>query len=113
MKREYTLRCQCTEPGCKEVAIYYYGTRKELSESTALKYRSEYKCVRHTKGSGVIMPDNRKTEWFSEPSRQESYGRFFGGHGVIIGNGYYASANDFPVGTRIKVTCEAILPDPL
>lgn len=113
MKRGYTLVCNCTEPGCHEKAVYRFDTRKGYSEAYALKYRSEYKCVRHSMGNGVLTPTNQKTEWISEPLRQEDYGRFFGGHGLIVGHGYYALANDFPVGTTIRITCEAILPEPV
>ena len=113
MKREWPLRVPCTEPGCTEAANYRYGTKRDLLESFELKHRATYKCLRHSKGSGVMTTVNTRVEWTSEPSRQEPYGRFFGSSGLIVGNGYYVHAKDFPAGTRVKITCEVLLPDQL
>lgn len=110
MKREWPLRVPCTEPGCIEAANYRYDTKRDMLESFELKHRATYKCLRHSKGSGVLTMANTKVEWTSDASRQESYGRFFSSSGVIVGHGYYVAAKDFPAGTRVKITCEVLIP---
>lgn len=112
MKREWTLEVQCTEPGCGERHRYRYDTKRDLQQSFEMRHMATYKCVRHTKGAGVVTPINPRVEWLSEPLRQESYGRYWGHSGLITGRGHYADAADFPVGTRLRITCEALPPDP-
>lgn len=111
MKREWPLNVPCTEPGCAEVAHYRYDTKRDLVQSFELKHRATYKCVRHSKGAGVLTSQNLRAEWISAPSDERPYGRFWGSHGVLIGHGYYASAKNFPPGTRVKITAEVLPPD--
>ena len=111
MRRERILLCPCTEPGCTDVARYSYASLRELNESFELLHRATRKCVRHTKGRSVLSPANTRSEWTSEPLAEKSYGKFIGGQGVIIGPGHYVEAKDFPVGTRVRITCEVLLPE--
>lgn len=109
-RRERILLCPCTEPGCTDVARYRYDSLRDMEQSFEMMHRATRKCSRHAKGSGVLSPTNTRTEWVSEPSNEKPYGKFFGGNGVIIGQGYYVDAKDFPVGTRVRIACEVLLP---
>lgn len=109
-RREYPLEVHCTENGCREVARYSYQTRRDLETSFELKHIKTYKCLRHSHGSNALSPENLKTEWISPPAHSAHGSRFFGSYGLIVGKGYYANATDFPEGTRIKITVEALLP---
>lgn len=111
MKRKWPLRVPCTHPGCTDVARYEYDTRRDLEASWELKNRATYKCSRHSNTARVLSMQNLRTEWISAPNRQEPYGRFIGSSGVLIGHGYYMEAKDFPVGARLKITCEVLLPE--
>lgn len=112
-RREYPLNVNCTEPGCDYVARYRYNSRRDLLDSWELEHAKKYKCVRHSKGSGALSPTNRIAEWLSKPSLASVTGspkKFFGNSGVIVGDGYYVAADDFPEGTVVKITCEVIIP---
>ena len=111
MRRKWPLSVPCTHAGCTHVARYEYDTRRDLETSWELKNRATSKCSRHSDLSRVLTMENLRTEWTSEPNRQETYGRFMGNNGVLIGHGYYMEAKEFPVGTRLRITCEVLLPN--
>lgn len=110
MRRKWHLSIPCTHAGCGHVARYEYDTLRDLEQSFELRNKATYKCVRHSKGDGALSPENLKNVWVSEPLREESYGKYFGNNGVLIGQGFYVAAKDFPVGTLVRVTCEVLLP---
>lgn len=110
-RRVRRLDVPCIVPGCKEIAHYEFSSLRNLQNSYEQKHRLSYKCCRHSHGDNVLTPENLKTEWTSLPIKEENYGKFFGGSGVIIGQGYYVAATDFPAGTRVKLTCEILLPE--
>ena len=110
-KREHYRLVYCTEPNCKEFARYTYDTRKEYD--AAVKANRPFTCLRH--GSRLLSPTNTKAEWVSEPSGPSAKypnlkGRWFGIWAAIHAEDIRAEAKDFPDGTRIKITVEAILP---
>lgn len=111
MKREWRLNVPCTEPGCTEVARYAYETRRDFEGSFERRNAPTYKCVLHSNAARVLSMSKLRTEWISQPSRQETYGRFWGNAGLLIDTAYYARAEDFPVGTRIRVTAEVLPPE--
>lgn len=109
MKRRPLWRVlPCAEPGCREVGRYEYDTRRDYDK--AVRENRSYICSRHSMKSRVLTMDCLRAEWLSAPNREESYGRFFGNSGLIINEACYAKADEFPVGTRIKITSEVILP---
>lgn len=110
MKREWRLTVKCTEPGCSEVARYSYETRKDMASSYEQRNASTWKCVTHSNPSRNLSMDRKFVEWTSQPSRETDSGRYWENSGVLIDRAYYAKAADFPVGTRIRITCEAIVP---
>lgn len=119
-RRSYPLTLRCAHEGCRECARYSFDSQRACVESweykTYIIKKHPYLCCRHSHGDGVLTPTNQKAEWISEPAqpcasaRPDDPYRHFGGHGVLIGPGFYASGADFPTGTRIKVTAEVILP---
>lgn len=110
MKRPWTLTVKCTEPGCAEVARYNYDTKRDMVDSFERRHSATYKCVLHSNPGRNLSMERKFVEWVSPPSRQESFGRFWGNSGVFIHGAFYAKAEDFPVGTKIRITCEALPP---
>lgn len=112
-RREWPLNVPCTELGCDYVAHYSYDSRRELLSAWERKRADHYKCLRHSKGDGVLSSNNLRTEWLSAPSSASVAGspkKFFGHSGIIVGDGYYVSADDFPEGAKVRIICEVILP---
>lgn len=108
--RKSTVTVSCKEPGCHESAFYEFDSQKDRHEFTA-RYKA-WQCVRHSMKDRVVTPERTRVEWTSQAVRQESYGKFSGHHGILIGgSAYYAEMKDFPVGTIFKITCEAIMPE--
>lgn len=107
-RRQYVIRAECQHPGCKEVARFEADTRKE-QEEIYKRHGRNWLCTRHTRPEEVLSPANlvRSTEL---ESRQETYGRFFGHSGFVSGPGFKIYAEDFPAGTKLRVTAEVILP---
>lgn len=69
-----------------------------------------------------LTPENPRVVWESEPVTAidtESHGPYpvFGNarsfHPMLYGSPgqYYANAHDFPLGTRIRITAEVVLPE--
>ena len=112
-RRKWPFTVKCAEGGCAEKCRWEYSSRRELIESFEFKRYSkkEWFCVRHSNKKRVLSLDNRSTVWESDPCVQEEYGKFFGRKGVLINDGFYASAEDFPVGTKIRITAEVIVPE--
>lgn len=111
MKRSWYLTANCTYPGCTEFSRYQYDTKKEMLNSFTHKHLKTYTCLRHSKLHHVLTLDQLKVEWVSESSTEKYNRKYFGNSGLITSTGYYADANDFPIGTKIKITCEVILPE--
>jgi hypothetical protein len=121
MRRQpYPLTLRCAHEGCKEYARYEFDYRRAYAESFEMRHYVKggkpWLCVRHSHGSGVLTPENLRTEWTSPASKpldghpQDPY-RSFGSSGVLMGPGFYVNGSDFPTGTRIRVTAEAVLPE--
>lgn len=101
-----TVNVRCAT--CGATSFYEYKSQKEMRASTA--HHAPWYCVRCAIPDRVLTPERLRVELTSEPSREESYGKFWGSSGVFIAKGYYAAANDFPVGSVVKITCEVVLP---
>lgn len=112
-RRRYPYRTECAHPGCGEHSHYEFHSRRELDQHLKWQPRGTWKCVRHDRPSDVLSTANAKTvaEYtnFSEP-----HGKFWGlerpSNGFMSGPGFRAFAEDFPAGTRVRVTAELILP---
>lgn len=110
MKREWRLDVKCTEPGCTEVARYSYETKRDMVDSFERRHAPKWKCSTHSNPTRNVTMAQKFVEWTSQPSRQESHGRYWGNSGILIHGAFYAKAEDFPVGTTIRITCEAFPP---
>ena len=110
-RREYPLRFECSNPGCKESVNYRYDTRRDLTNSFELKNFSggRWKCLRHKDPDRVLSSDNLATEQ-TLVCEQTEYGRYFGGQGIVIGPGFLAYAKDLPVGTKLIISARIELP---
>lgn len=112
---KYTLSLKCNEEGCKEYVHYSYDTKKEYSAGYQ-RHIKTYKCVRHAHPNEVLnATDNMKIEKIVINGKSKKYpdlkGLFWNdSSGFTYGNGWKAFANDFPEGTKIKITAEIILP---
>ncbi|QLF83870.1 hypothetical protein SEA_MOOSEHEAD_62 [Gordonia phage Moosehead] len=108
-RRGYTLRWRCAEDGCTEQ--YYTAVDYKADYHAAYRRQSEkpWRCLRHNGNGGVLSPENTliRTE---VPMTVKSYGKFWDRRGLVTGPGFKAYADDFPDGTTLIVTVEAILP---
>lgn len=111
-----TIRAACHHPGCREVTFYEYRNRREMLDSE--RYAQKWKCLRHT-GVETMSPveTSRVKELVATDlpaSSGGTLGRFWvaegeSGNGFAHGPGFRAFAEDFPAGTRLRITAE-ILP---
>jgi hypothetical protein len=116
-RRKPTRRLRCATQPCGEVAYWEFDNQRDYVAHA--KRVTEWRCLRHEHPGKVLGLNNLKTEWLSDPAlpseRYPNIDRadlFFGGSGFLHGDGYNAYASDFPVGTRIRVTAEVLLPEP-
>ena len=119
-RRQSILTLRCAHEGCAEEARYSFASQREHRDSweykTYVVKGIPYHCVKHGPDKIILSLDTLKSEWVSPPTRPlEAHPhldwRGFGSRGVIIGDGFYAAGKEFPVGTRLKVTAEIILPE--
>lgn len=109
MRRVYSSRFQCGHPGCPELAFFESPTRADQANISKRYHPDKWRCTRHTSPDEVLSPDSlRRTAEIV--SRETAGGRYFGSFGLVTGPGFKIFAKDFPVGTTLRVTAEAILP---
>ena len=113
MKR--TVSVQCGHKGCKEWAHYEADNKKNESRLYAKYGGGKYRCNRHTRMEEILSTENLKTEKTYISGKSKTYPElkelyWTGGCGVAYGPGFKAYAGDFPIGTKIIVTAELIIP---
>jgi hypothetical protein len=108
-KRYATARFKCGHEGCNEYALYYADDRQHYLELQNRYGGGKWKCTRHPKPDELlsIYSTVRVKE---QTVRKTRRGQFWDHSGFIFGPGFRAFARDFPVGTKIRVTAEIILP---
>lgn len=115
MSRLRTFNLTCTFDGCSERGFTEYANARELGE--AIEKGKRWRCVRHRSNDGddVLTADHPKLV-AEEVVIEETYGRFWKGpdatSGFTYGPGFKAFAEDWPVGTRLRVTAEIITSEP-
>ena len=113
-RRGYDVRVTCTHPGCKEWSPYHFDTRAEMKRHFDREPQATWKCIRHSRPDDVLSAENR-TRVEVLTNFETDNGKFWGTSrpfsGFASGYGFRAFSDDFPPGTRIKVTAELILPD--
>ena len=112
----YHGRFVCAEAGCREVVYHQYDTRKDQSEGYTRNKKKPWKCSRHNDPAAHLRPDNTETQHVLEVY-EKAYGKFWApsNNGLARGPGFFAFAEDFPVGTRLTVTTSVATssaPDP-
>lgn len=109
-RRGYTLRWTCAHEGCREQ--YYSVVDYKADYQAAWKRQSEkpWRCLRHDGRGDVLSPTNTcvRTE---VPMTVMYHRQFWDRHGFVHGPGFKAWADDFPEGTTLIVTAEAVLPE--
>lgn len=113
-KREYHSRFECPVLGCTETGNYISQTRSEQTDTYRRYSNGKWRCVRHSRPDEVLDLTNlsRTSEFISEEKFYEktSIGYYWGNFGFVSGPGFKAWSKDFPVGTKLRVTAEIILP---
>lgn len=117
-RRVWTWTRHCAHPGCTERARYEYERQRDMLDSQR-RTKGEYLCSRHTRPAEVLSPTNTKrvTEVTARrgtadyPLLKDLYWGPPLGNGFAHGLGWKAWADDFPEGTRIRVTVEVLLPE--
>lgn len=113
-RREWTYRHQCKHAGCREFGFYRFDTRADLVNYQKRNAGKDWFCNRHSEPESILSRSNPKTI-DEQLVLESSSGKFFGKEkpawGFLSGNGYKVWAEDFPVGTILRVTAEIILPE--
>lgn len=111
-RRETFVHFKCGHLGCSEYANYRCDNRREVADLQRRYHPDKWRCVRHTKPDEVLSESNlvktAEFQVFELPN-----GRYWGdaekvGSGFVYGPGFKAYADDFPPGTRLRVTAEII-----
>lgn len=105
-----TRSVKCVEPGCAEYGHFSYDTQRDAREPRTVKYRSEWRCVRHSGMDRMLSPENRVRTKTMEVLEKNGKNYWNGTFGFVSGDGYKAFANDFPVGTKLTITATIELP---
>lgn len=109
MAREYYSRFNCAADGCNEYSRFADVTRKDQEQTYRNYGNGKWRCVRHSREEEVLSVSNH-LRIFEIASEAKSSGIYWGNMGFTHGPGFKAFAEDFPVGTVLKVTAEIILP---
>lgn len=108
-RRGYSVTKRCVFPGCTETGFQNYESRRSMRESTWAN--SDWTCCRHSKPDEVLSPESlvRVTEHVCSQNCGRNY--WNGRSGFEHGPGFKAYADDFPVGTVLRITAEIVLPE--
>ena len=117
-RRPYLSRFECGHAGCAEIANYEAHTRADQTKLYQRYGNGKWRCSRHSQPLEVLGADNPCTTHEVVCSEHFSSGRSIGlywgegggASGFNYGPGFRAFAKDFPIGTRLRVTAEIILP---
>lgn len=115
-RRGYTRTRRCAEEGCREVSFINYEYKRDYADAVRREAgQSPWKCLKHDKPDVVMSPRNRERTGVLL-CEQRDYGRYWqeegrSGTGYVYGAGFRAWAEDFPPGTELIITVQAILPE--
>jgi hypothetical protein len=115
----YTILHKCAHGGCRESSFSAYDNRRDYRAGSKRWASKPWYCYRHSAPNEVLSPTNRVREEVIEAKYGEHSGidklLFWHGNcptsGCTHGLGWRARADDFPVGTKIKIRAEVVLPD--
>ncbi|NOR03665.1 hypothetical protein HGK72_26805 [Mycolicibacterium fortuitum] len=115
-RRGYTRVRRCAEEGCREVSHVHYEYKRDWADAVRREAgQPPWKCLKHDKPDVVLSPTNRERTGVLL-CEQKDYGRFWKedgrtGSGFVSGAGFRAWADDFPPGTELIITVQAVLPE--
>ena len=113
-RRGYDTSVTCSHPGCAQRDRYHFDTRVDMDRHFLREPREKHKCIRHSRPDDVLTVDNR-VRVDVVTNIETDHGKYWGKEkpfsGFTSGPGFRAFADDFPPGTKIRVTTELILPD--
>jgi len=110
--RKQMMRFKCSHEGCTEYAHYEADNRAHAFELERRYGRGQWRCVRHSQPEDVLSTERRQIvrEIAVTPINA---GLYWGkGSSFAHGPGFKAFAEDFPIGTVLRITAEIVLPDP-
>lgn len=106
------VRAECGHPGCKEIARLEADNREDARRLCQKYGNGQWRCVRHSQPNEVLSLANSHIV-FEAASKRVVPGcddLFWGNSGFVHGPGFKAFADDFPPGTRIRITAEILPP---
>jgi hypothetical protein len=115
-RRVWTWTRSCGHAGCSERTRYEYDRQRDMLDSQR-RTKGEWLCSRHISPDEVLSPTNLHRVAEITAGKSDRYPDLPGltwreqSNGFAHGLGWRAWANDFPAGTRLRVTVEVILPD--
>lgn len=113
-RRGYDVSVQCSFDGCQERDRFHFDTQSDMARHFKRSPREKHTCIRHSLPDEVLSSTNR-VRVNVMTNFETDHGRFWGNDrpfsGFASGPGFRAFADDFPAGTKIKVTTELIFPD--
>lgn len=125
MPAKYTQTFYCAGEGCSEHVTYGYDTKTDRRESASRLAKDPYRCPKHgSRADEYMTPGNPVRERIftvteSEPDHRGRITPGWAGDGPFkhqqtlsgLGLGFHAAAREFPPGTRLVITAQAILPE--
>lgn len=105
------VRFNCGHEGCGEFARYEAYDQRDRTRLHQSYGNGKYRCVRHDQPDRVLSAENRVKTYECE-TYDLPHGRYWtNDSGFIFGPGFKGFASDFPVGTKLRVTAEIVLPE--
>lgn len=112
-RRGYDVLVKCSHESCTEVDRYRYNSKSDMDKHFECNPKSDHKCFRHSKPNLVLSVSKRATVDVVMNFKTDD-GNFWGKEKpltkVVFGPGFRAFADDFPAGTKIKVTAQLSIP---
>lgn len=108
-RRAYRCEAHCHHEGCDARTFWICESNEEYLRVERQNARN-WKCLRHTNLEEVLSISNRKTVYEIASDRRD-YGVFWGNSGFVHGPGFKAWPEDFPDGTKLRVTAEIVNPE--
>lgn len=113
-RREHLFRRACAGEGCKEIETVTFSTLRDYDEHARYRHEQPFRCSRHDRPDEVISVAQRIREVTYTVVEARGRKEFDGGRRSRIHLGgawddFQAYAEDFPVGTVLRVTAALIL----
>ena len=105
MAGKYTKSTKCSYDGCKDFGVQSFRTKSEMRA-----YKRPFWCARHRNPETILTATKKRIESVLI-SKETKVGIYWDGvFGLKSGHGWKAFAEDFPEGTKLKITVEIETP---